>query len=94
MNEDQFLREVISVAHDHGVLVHHCYDSRKCYMGGLPDLVLVGKNSILFAELKTDYTDLSTSQVLWKYRITAARGQHVVWHPGDLDHIEAVLCEL
>lgn len=88
------LREILSLCHEHGVLVHHCYNSRLCIGDGYPDLILIGKHSILFTELKTEGGNLTSSQTTWRYRITAAGGKWVIWRPSDLDHAESIIAGL
>jgi VRR-NUC domain len=95
VQESELLREIVSLCHDHDVLCFHVYDSRKTTSPGFPDLVLAGRNgNVLFAELKSEYGTLSSSQLEWKYRISASDNHHVVWRPSDLDHAEHIISNL
>jgi hypothetical protein len=57
---------------------------------GFPDLVLV-RDRIVYAELKTNTGKLSPQQVLWQQAITAAGGEHHVWRPRDREAVQRVL---
>jgi hypothetical protein len=57
---------------------------------GFPDLVLV-RDRIIYAELKTTKGKLSANQNQWRDAIAAAGGEHYVWRPSDADEIKAVL---
>ena len=93
MHEAQFQAEVIKLADSHDVKVFHSTDSRKDIGPGFPDLVLVGVDDILFAELKTSGGTMSSKQTDWRYSIIAAGHRHEVWRPADLNSgvIEAYL---
>jgi hypothetical protein len=91
VNEDQLLTEILKLAEENNILVHHCRDSRKCDGNGLPDLILVGKTNILLVELKSAYGELSSAQNIWRYRIIAAGGYWVCWRPEDLPRARWVL---
>jgi len=58
---------------------------------GWPDLVLVRRGRIVFAELKADKGRTSPDQD-WVHHVLAGAGFHVyVWRPADLEDIAAVL---
>lgn len=94
MQEDELLRQILGCCREHDVYAFHVYDSRKTSCNGFPDLVLAGKRGLLFAELKTEYGTLSSSQTDWKYRILASRNIYQLWRPGDLDHAESLIAGL
>lgn len=85
MTESCFLREVLRLCTAYGVLAFHSGDPRRDTGRGFPDLVLVGKHSVLFAELKAEGHRPEGDQVTWKYRIVAAGGNWVWWLPSDLE---------
>jgi hypothetical protein len=62
---------------------------------GFPDLVLV-RERIIFAELKTDTGRLRPDQTAWLDALGAAAGTNVevhVWRPKDWDAIHATLAK-
>ena len=99
MSEDRFRHDVLALATEMGLLTHYCGDARKCGgRRGFPDLVVVGKYGVLFAELKTDAGDTSLEQDLWLWTLNSASGRSslvsvALWRPGDLSSgvIEATL---
>jgi hypothetical protein len=84
MTEGQLLTEVLELAAKYDVLAFHSTDARRDIGRGFPDLVLVGQNNILFAELKSGGRTPEGEQVTWKYRLVAAKGNWVWWSPADL----------
>lgn len=97
MTEAELLAEVLDLAEDFNVLAFHCYDSRYATGKGFPDLVLAGRNDILFAELKAYGGGRFTSdQIGWKYRLVACGGNYVYWTPAELESglIERTLVSL
>jgi hypothetical protein len=102
-SEAQFQKAVIELAHRLGWRVAHfrtSQNSRGQYMtavqadgAGFPDLVLV-RDRVIFAELKTAGKQLSTPQVEWAEAIHKASGEFYCWKPKDWDEIELTLrCE-
>lgn len=57
---------------------------------GWPDLVLV-RERIIFAELKSDSGTLSPEQREWMIALRAASAEFYVWRPCDWEQIEKVL---
>jgi hypothetical protein len=49
---------------------------------GFPDLVLV-RERIIYAELKTDTGHVHTTQKMWGCRLKMAGGDHRIWRPRD-----------
>lgn len=93
MLENELLKEVAELCDKYRLPFYHSTDSRKDMgMMGFPDLVIAGK-SVLFAELKTNYGNVSGQQTNWKYRLQAAGQKWVKWTPDDLvsGDIEAAL---
>lgn len=90
LTEDQFRPQVLKLAQDMGLLTHYCADSRKCSgRRGFPDLIIVGKYGLIFAELKTDEGETSLEQDLWLWTLNSACGRSSVasvalWRPSDL----------
>jgi hypothetical protein len=93
MTEAELLTQVGKLCESYHLLWYHVTDSTK-NMGrmGIPDLTIVG-SKLIMAELKTNWNNLSGVQTTWKYRLLAAKVEHHVWRPRDLDDgtIESVL---
>lgn len=68
--ESDFIAQVMGIAQRMGLKVHWCSDSRKCYGDkGFPDLVIIGRHGIRFAELKMPDGDTSADQDGWAYAL-------------------------
>ena len=94
--EASFQARILRLAKQHGWLCHHSHDSRRNEWGcdaGLPDLILV-RDAILFAELKTRMGKLTAEQERWLTMLSHTRGSQVevyLWHPADWPTIEGRL---
>jgi len=58
---------------------------------GFPDLVLVGRGQIVFAEVKTATGRVSPEQQAWIDAINANGGRAYIWRPADWLEVERVL---
>jgi hypothetical protein len=94
--EKQFQEAVIDFARALGWLVYHTFDSRRS-AAGFPDLVLVRREQLIFAELKTERGRVSEPQQEWIQslllieRATARTVSVAVWRPSDWSLIEEIL---
>lgn len=79
-NEREFQETVVGTCRTFGLLCYHTYDSRRS-APGFPDLVIVGKNRTLFVELKTDTTQLTLDQIMWRDRLLATGELWELWRP-------------
>lgn len=79
-SEKDFLADVIGLAKRNGYLHYHTLDSRKC-AAGFPDLVIVGKGKLIFAELKVGTNETSAAQDTWLDELRLAGVKAVVWRP-------------
>ena len=57
---------------------------------GFPDLVLV-RERVIFAELKTDFGELRPEQIEWLVALNHAGVEAYLWRPDNWSSIEAVL---
>lgn len=57
---------------------------------GFPDLVLV-RDRVIFAELKSDTGRLSGEQEEWLEDLAAAGAETYIWRPSDRTSVEAAL---
>ena len=91
ITEKDFQQTVIELAQICGYLVYHTHDSRRS-AAGFPDLVLVGKGRVIFAELKTERGRLRRDQVKWLQSLGACRGVECYeWRPHDWNQIVRIL---
>ena len=98
MTEDQLLTEVLILAAAADVFAFHSGDSRRDKGKGFPDVVLVGRGRIVFAELKSATGSTTPEQTRWKWRIIEALGNdaYYQWRPSDIGNgkIKAVINSL
>ena len=85
MNEKEFQGNVVELCHYMNYLTYHTFDSRKS-TPGFPDLVIVGRNRVLFRELKTPKGKITANQLKWGGAIIAGGGDWAVWYPADISN--------
>lgn len=96
ISEQQFLDQVIDLAHTFGFRVAHFRPGmnrrgqwQTAVSGdgaGFPDLVLAKKGVVIYAELKADGGKVTPEQQRWIDDLEA-----FVWYPGDFDRIVEIL---
>jgi hypothetical protein len=83
MTEAELLANVVKAARWRGWWAYHTHDSRRSE-SGFPDLVLVRKGRLIFAELKSAIGKASQAQAAW---LTELYGIETVetylWRPSD-----------
>lgn len=89
-SEAEFQRQVIELAKAIGYRVYHTHDSRRSETG-FPDLCLVGRGRVLFAELKFGAGRLTAVQAGWLEAIRAAGTPAFEWRPADWPEIVKTL---
>jgi hypothetical protein len=103
-SEDEFQQAVIELAHAHGWFCAHFRKVRvqrrngSIYYAtpaaadgvGWVDLVLV-RDRIVYAELKSERGRLASEQVDWQARLRAAGAEWYCWRPRDWGAIVEVL---
>ena len=95
VTENEFRAKVISLAHENNCLVYCVADSRTSQGdNGFPDLVIVGKSNVLFAELKSERGERSPDQTTWHYRLLSVGAYSTLWRPANMKRIESALKEL
>jgi hypothetical protein len=99
MTEDDFLKTVIDLAHLTG---WKCFHARPAMTSkgwrtpvqadgaGFPDLVLV-RERVIFAELKSEKGKLSDSQIKWLDSLERAGQEFYTWRPSLWEQIVDVL---
>ncbi len=88
--EDELQAKVVKLAKQLGYKIYHTYDSRLSEEGW-PDLVLVRKKTVIFAELKTETGKLTPSQKRWLAALMAAGQRTYCWRPSDIESIAKIL---
>jgi len=106
MNEADFLKSVIDLAHAYKWKVIHFRSALRkdgTYQTpvqgdgvGFPDLILV-RERVIFAELKSETGKISEAQVEWITALNVATqekmsgGNTYIWRPSDWDQIVEIL---
>ncbi len=90
--EATFLGQVRAFAVLHGWRVYHTHDSRRSEPG-FPDLVMVRKGRLVFAELKAEGGRFRPGQKDWLADLgdVGAPVAAYLWKPSNWDAIEEVL---
>lgn len=93
MTEAQLTTAVLDLAATLGYLCYHPRTSQRkdawltAAQGngakGFPDLVCVGNNRVIFAELKCGYNKPSNEQITWARQITGNGGECFLWTDKD-----------
>lgn len=94
-SEKEFQAVVIDIAKRQGWKVYHTYDSRKS-APGFPDLTMVRRGMVIFAELKVGKNKLEPEQEDWKALLIEAAERnpmllYFVWRPSDMEMIGRIL---
>ncbi len=85
MTHDEIVAEIQDRARARGVLSHYCGTAVRCQGDrGQPDLMLVGRYSMCFAEVKGTRARLTPEQTTWRHALLAAGERVYVWHEPDL----------
>jgi hypothetical protein len=82
MTEAELQAQILDLCKHMGLLAYHTYDSRRS-VPGFPDLVIVGKDHMLYRELKTDRGRVSEEQDLWLEALHHVGADAKVWRPRD-----------
>ena len=104
MLESEYQAQIIELAQFRGWLVAHFRTSRTqradgtvfyqtaiaANGAGFPDLVLV-RDRVIYAEIKTDRGRLSDEQKVWRDVLLAAGQEWYCWSPKDFDNVVEVL---
>lgn len=90
LNEKEWQRQVVDVAHLFGFRVYHPWLSIRSEKGW-PDLALFRPGRFLLAELKTNKGKVSAAQEGMIRDLRRAGVEVHVWRPSDLDTVMEVL---
>lgn len=94
--EAAFQRQILDLADLFGWTSYHTYESRRSRKG-FPDLVMVRRGRLVFAEIKSERGRLSREQEKWleeladveRYSLGNVKAR--VWRPSDWQEIESIL---
>jgi hypothetical protein len=92
LSERDWQAQVLELAALYRWAWYHTHDSRRS-PAGFPDLVLV-RDRVIFAELKTDQGRITTDQHRWIGRLEDAGAEVFVWRPKDLDWVRTELASV
>src|SRR5690349_1877599 len=89
-SEKAFQTMVLDLARLLGWRSYHTFDSRRS-APGFPDLVLVRRERLVFAELKRETGAASAAQREWLEALDRTPAEAYLWRPADLPEITEVL---
>ena len=90
MTEKALQEAILKFARQRHWLCFHTYDSRRS-APGFPDLCMVRKKRLIFAELKSEKGKLTKDQALWRETLINAGQPCYLWRPDDLEIVFKVL---
>lgn len=88
--ERHWQRQVVQYAELMGFRVYHTFDSRRS-SAGFPDLVLVRRPRVIFAELKSRRGKLTDDQRAWLLALGGCSVERYIWRPADWRDVERIL---
>ena len=88
--EAQFMASVVRYAELMGWRCYHPHDSRRS-RAGFPDLVMVRRPRVIFAELKSERGKLSRDQFDWLGALDQCGQEVYVWKPSQWKSLEKIL---
>ena len=90
MLEEDWMQQVIEYGRIKGWRHYHTYDARHA-VEGYPDLTLVRGHRLVFIECKREREKPTIEQWNWACDLQAAGGEVYLYHPHDVEDMEAVL---
>jgi len=90
LSERAFMAQVVRLAELFHWRVYHTLRSEGS-AAGFPDLVLVRRPRVVFAELKAQRTPVTDDQRDWHRELRACDQEAYIWRPSDWATIEKVL---
>jgi hypothetical protein len=88
--EASFQASVVRYAELMGWRCFHVYDSRRS-RAGFPDLVMVRRPRVIFAELKSERGKLARDQFDWLRALDQCGQEVYVWKPSQWQILEKIL---
>lgn len=90
MTEREFSQSIVDAARTLGWRVYRTWTSLHSPKG-FPDLCMVRRGRILFAELKTDTGKVTPDQQAWLDDLRAVGVEVYLWRPSDIEDAYEVL---
>jgi hypothetical protein len=90
LSEKEFQERVVFAARSLGWLVYHTYDSRRSEPG-FPDLTMVRRGRLIFAEMKKNTGVCTDAQQRWLAELEQTECEVYLWRPDDYEEILEVL---
>ena len=91
VTEKQLQSDIIRLAKAAGWKTYHTHDSRRSEFG-FPDLTMVRRDRLVFAELKRELGKPTPEQGAWLYELAGVKNVAVyIWRPQDMKEIERVV---
>ena len=91
VTEKQLQSDIIRLAKAAGWKTYHTHDSRRSEFG-YPDLTMVRRGRLIFAELKRELGKSTPEQSEWLEALSVVpRIEVFIWRPQDWTEIEGVL---
>lgn len=90
LSERQFMAQVQKYAKVMGWRWYHTYRSDRSE-AGFPDLVLVRRPRVVFAEIKAQRTPVTDAQRAWLEELRACGQEAYVFRPSDWKAVEKIL---
>jgi hypothetical protein len=91
VTEKQLQSDIIRIAKAAGWKVYHTHDSRRSEFG-FPDLTMVRRGRLIFAEIKRELGKPTPEQSEWLEALSVVpRIEVFIWRPQDWTEIEGVL---
>jgi hypothetical protein len=84
VGEAQLMEAIRDLSRLFGLRVFHCYDARRGWGRGYPDLTIAGNGGVIFRECKTERGKTSAEQDDWAVVLQAAGQDWAIWRPSDL----------
>lgn len=84
MSETRLTEAIRELSRLLGLRIFHCYDARRSWGPGYPDLTIVGPRGVIFRECKTENGKTSTDQDGWAVALQEAGQDWAIWRPSDL----------
>jgi len=88
--EAQFMASVVRYAELMGWRCYHTHDSRKS-RAGFPDLVMVRRPRVIFAELKAERGHTTKEQLAWLIALDQCGQEVYIWKPSQWKILEKIL---
>jgi hypothetical protein len=90
LTEARFMAQVVEYARLMGWRTYHTRRSEGSE-AGFPDLVLVRRPRIVWAELKSERGKATPQQLVWLLELLECRQEVYLWRPEDWPRIERIL---